>query len=400
MGDGQNQGKSKLAPKRCNTVLAVARMAAGARRMSQILPFWLVLVVAVALPTEASDRFDPYGSYGNLDCSFSSPSREATQALLEGNKVKAWTEAEKVIFNRVFALVEERYPVLVGLATRNHHIEWHRVDVCSLKWAAGETSHGNVFFPDTFFGSTERVQVTIIVHELAHVVDDGHRYSWSEEWCKIACPRIAAFKKRWKKSSLSCSDPEGRKGDRIAQMCGLPRAYAGEDPSECFACFVEAMHDGEAVDKEVVNYFERRIPLISGANSYDPFKDPVSDRDALEDLLCEAEHLLENDDDDTALKYFSQVLALDKNLAGPYGAMAGIWLKKANLEMAVSNYREHLGMLQKFGVSESCRSYKTAVLNLIVADFKLRRKSCPALVHGRYTSDGRFVPESSGDGRN
>lgn len=145
--------------------------------------------------------------------------------------------------------VEATHPLLFKMALRHHqNLFWRRATRGqSLQTADAETDYDEVTFTDLFFKSYSWQMKSTLIHELTHVIDEAQRYSYSKEWCAIVGKRISQFHRLSKKHQ----DPW--EADKLAHRCGLPRAYAAEDPVEALACFMEEYLKGYPIDNEVAD---------------------------------------------------------------------------------------------------------------------------------------------------
>ena len=319
------------------------------------------------LPASAADSFDPFGTYAWDQCSFSEPSEgKASAPTREMSEEKRWAEAEKATFRQDLAAVEKTHAMLLALATRNHHVTWRRTAGDADQDIRAETVHSAIYFMDSYFKLPRWDRVVVILHELAHVVDEDSRYSLSKEWCQIVSPRIAKFKQHYPSLSFeNLSYSEANRADIAAQKCGLPRAYAAEGPGEAFACFVESL-SLNMKDPQIERFFSRTVPLLDVC-AYDQFENRLDERDRVEDLLCEARNYVSQGRDQEAMKCYSLILAEESDLPSVYSSIGGLWTKKGDYELARNAFQKEVSLLDQLLVPKSCKEYACAAINLCVS---------------------------------
>ena len=189
-----------------------------------------------------------------------------SETLIE---IKTWSEEETNQIIHELKSIISTYPGLVSNAAGGESIRLVRINSFRNTGflecvAAANTEEKMIAFTDSYFTSRKSksgIELdSTLIHELVHVADIGHRYSYSEDWIKTAYPKIKPAIGLWKTKKNDYKEI-----NKISKINKLPTSYSTYDLQECLADCVSNYSTRSYPDCETGKVLKEKItPKLFG----------------------------------------------------------------------------------------------------------------------------------------
>lgn len=230
----------------------------------------LILLVSLSMLSPSHAAAKPYDPFAGIEVTGYRicDAAETNVASFLDEREKEWTPEERTIVSDAMDRIFRKFPFL--LPKRGPAIEICRVISAGSK-ARAATFGRRILIPDSFFLETSAIgnltAFDILIHELLHAADCGYRFSLSNQWCDLVCPRIAKFHAICKMPK-HCNQVDYRKADVIAKQCGLGGRYATENPAEAFAYLATDVLLNRLVDADIKQFIQATLAGISDTDTF------------------------------------------------------------------------------------------------------------------------------------
>jgi len=270
--------------------------------------------------------------------------------IIQGYKDRKWTTEE---LRKVYVTINDVRKLCPALYERAYNrcpVRLMRIRIIDSdkKTLAAACEH-SLLFPDSFFLEPRKSRLEIMLHEMIHLIDSGYSLSLTQKWCELVCKRILNFDRQWNKPLFSCSTEQLAAADSIARRCGLPNAYAAENPSETLAYFATNVLYGGKPDYPVSTFLWSNV-----------FSMPSSEN-PLRMLFDTADRQIKICRYDQAIELLTKLLRIDNKFVQAYDELGRVWCEKNDWEIAYWNFCHEVYLLQQLRVPGSTSVYRKAV---------------------------------------
>lgn len=182
---------------------------------------------------------------------------------------KSWGVMEKEIIKNSFQEVKFLAPGLFQRAILYRPIQLFRTSHLGLDSAFAEADYirNGIIFPDKFFQPKyEKETISILIHEMVHLVKPYYRGSLDESWYELIRPRFERVLRVLKEKEVSfnfqCKTiAQGKEVDKrfnyLAIQEGLPALYAFQNYNEALTVSVEYMFKGFQLPNDIKAFINK-----------------------------------------------------------------------------------------------------------------------------------------------
>ncbi|CAN5204930.1 hypothetical protein BH10CYA1_BH10CYA1_59000 [soil metagenome] len=272
---------------------------------------------------------------------------ESSEAELNTGTVKQWSQSEIAVVKNLLDCIAKRMPGFILYAAHDMHIKLFRVGLIRLK----DKDHPNasaisrlnmIFVADAFFDSTNRLHT--MVHELAHLVDLGQRFSLSKNWSQFAWSAISLIQEQ--ERGLAKNDIDEFENE-IKQTGRWPSLYGSENFSEAFAEYVTAdlLPENFATSSIFKESFTTKVLLHGGADT------------KWGQNYCRGFEALVSKDYFNAIQFLQKANEIDNNVVNGHRFLAFAYLGVGKKSDSLREVNEARQLLKKNCVPEREKIY-------------------------------------------